>query len=146
MVEIDSGFIAAAQLNPPLQMMCIQTPFFLLTLAIASTTKHGEVEHGRQEDEQEEDELGLKSVRVKTEPTVAEEDGTKSAFTIAEEYERSQLPDLLRVYYTRIFPYDKYFRWLQYGEWSCNAEFPLLESVHPPPSPTLLRQSRHLQP
>lgn len=73
------------------------------------------MEHGRQEDEQEEDELGLKSVRVKTEPTVAEEDGTKSAFTIAEEYERSQLPDLLRVYYTRIFPYDKYFRWLQYG-------------------------------
>ena len=65
--------------------------------------------------EQGGEELGLKSKRVKTEATGEEEDAPKSVFTIAEEYERSQLPDLLRVYYTRIFPYDKYFRWLQYG-------------------------------
>lgn len=30
-------------------------------------------------------------------------------------YDRSQLPDLLRVYYTWLFPYDRYFEWLQYG-------------------------------
>jgi hypothetical protein len=40
---------------------------------------------------------------------------TFSAVTIPEQYERSQLPDLLRVYYTWLFPYDKYFQWLQYG-------------------------------
>ena len=32
------------------------------------------------------------------------------------QYDRSQLPDLLRVYYTWLFPYDKYFDWLQYGK------------------------------
>ena len=31
-------------------------------------------------------------------------------------YNRSELPDLLRVYYKWLFPYDKYFEWLQYGE------------------------------
>ena len=31
-------------------------------------------------------------------------------------YNRSQLPDLLKVYYRWLFPYDKYFEWLQYGE------------------------------
>ena len=31
-------------------------------------------------------------------------------------YERSQLPELLRVYYMWLFPYDKYHEWLQYGE------------------------------
>ncbi len=31
-------------------------------------------------------------------------------------YDRSQLPNLLRVYYTWLFPYDKYFEWLQYGK------------------------------
>ena len=38
--------------------------------------------------------------------------------TVAEtdQYDRSQLPNFLRVYYTWIFPYDKYFEWLQYGE------------------------------
>ena len=34
------------------------------------------------------------------------------------QYDRSQLPDLLRVYYTWLFPYDKYFDWLQYGKGS----------------------------
>ena len=33
-------------------------------------------------------------------------------------YNRSQLPELLRVYYKWLFPYDKYFEWLQYGEQS----------------------------
>ena len=32
------------------------------------------------------------------------------------EYDRSELPELLRIYYSRLFPYDKYFEWLQYGE------------------------------
>ena len=32
------------------------------------------------------------------------------------QYDRSQLPDLLRVYYTWLFPFDKYFDWLQYGK------------------------------
>ena len=31
-------------------------------------------------------------------------------------YNRSELPELLMVYYKWLFPYDKYFEWLQYGE------------------------------
>ena len=31
------------------------------------------------------------------------------------QYQRSRLPELLRVYYARLFPYDKYHEWLQYG-------------------------------
>lgn len=31
-------------------------------------------------------------------------------------YDRSDLPNLLRIYYTWLFPYDKYFQWLQYGK------------------------------
>ena len=31
-------------------------------------------------------------------------------------YDRSQLPHLLKIYYKSLFPYDKYFDWLQYGE------------------------------
>lgn len=34
----------------------------------------------------------------------------------APEYDRAMLPDLLRVYYRWLFPYDKYFTWLQYGD------------------------------
>ena len=30
-------------------------------------------------------------------------------------YNRAELPDLLRTYYARLFPYDKYCQWLQYG-------------------------------
>ena len=30
-------------------------------------------------------------------------------------YERSHLPDLLRVYYRWLFPFDHYFKWLCYG-------------------------------
>ena len=33
-------------------------------------------------------------------------------------YNRSQLPELLKVYYRWLFPYDKYFEWLQYGKQS----------------------------
>lgn len=32
------------------------------------------------------------------------------------EYDKSELPELLRIYYGKLFPYDKYFDWLQYGE------------------------------
>ncbi len=31
-------------------------------------------------------------------------------------YDRSQLPHLLKIYYKSLFPYDKYWEWLQYGE------------------------------
>lgn len=34
----------------------------------------------------------------------------------AAEYDRAELPDLLRIYYSRLFPYDKYYDWLEYGE------------------------------
>ena len=37
----------------------------------------------------------------------------------APEYDRAMLPDLLRVYYRWLFPYDKYFSWLQYGVSVC---------------------------
>ena len=33
-------------------------------------------------------------------------------------YNRSQLPGLLKVYCRWLFPYDKYFEWLQYGKQS----------------------------
>ena len=32
------------------------------------------------------------------------------------EYDHSQLPDLLRVYYRWLFPFQEYFKWLCYGE------------------------------
>ena len=38
-------------------------------------------------------------------------------------YNRSELPDLLRVYYKWLFPYDKYFEWLQCGERSRTVNF-----------------------
>jgi len=34
----------------------------------------------------------------------------------SDEYDRSQLPHLLKIYYKSLFPYDKYFEWLQYGK------------------------------
>ena len=43
-------------------------------------------------------------------------------------YNRSQLPELLRVYYKWLFPYDKYFEWLQYGKQS--AVFSCIPSVY----------------
>ena len=38
-------------------------------------------------------------------------------------YNRSELPELLKVYYKWLFPYDKYFEWLQYGEQSTCCGF-----------------------
>ena len=32
------------------------------------------------------------------------------------DYDRAELPELLRIYYSRLFPYDKYHEWLEYGE------------------------------
>ena len=49
----------------------------------------------------------------KREPSGCEE----SAISL--EYDRSQLPDLLKIYYRWLFPYDKYFDWLQYGVCVC---------------------------
>ena len=43
---------------------------------------------------------------------VGEDDGS----AISREYDRSQLPELLKIYYRWLFPYDKYFDWLQYGK------------------------------
>ena len=45
-----------------------------------------------------------------------EEGGSYGESAISREYDRSQLPELLRIYYRWLFPYDKYFEWLQYGE------------------------------
>ena len=44
------------------------------------------------------------------------EGGSYGESAISREYDRSQLPELLRIYYRWLFPYDKYFEWLQYGE------------------------------
>lgn len=60
-------------------------------------------------------------MEVKEEPTEEgenEEDMDEpgcSSLATSDQYDRSQLPDLLRVYYTWLFPYDKYFDWLHYG-------------------------------
>ena len=45
------------------------------------------------------------------------ETGSCEGSAISLEYDRSQLPDLLKIYYRWLFPYDKYFDWLQYGKW-----------------------------
>ncbi len=37
-------------------------------------------------------------------------------------YDRSQLPHLLKIYYKSLFPYDKYWEWLHYGEQGANTE------------------------
>ena len=47
---------------------------------------------------------------------VKEEPVTTQAVNGGNDYDRSELPELLRIYYSRLFPYDKYFEWLQYGE------------------------------
>lgn len=61
----------------------------------------------------------MESKRVKREPVedVGEEDmeAEPSCNTVSATYDRSQLPDLLRVYYTWLFPYDKFYNWLHYG-------------------------------
>ena len=44
------------------------------------------------------------------------ETGSCEGSAISLEYDRSQLPDLLKIYYRWLFPYDKYFDWLQYGK------------------------------
>ena len=38
-----------------------------------------------------------------------------SEATAVQGYDPSQLRELLQVYYTWLFPYDRYFQWLQYG-------------------------------
>lgn len=51
-----------------------------------------------------------------TEDAVKEEPMEAQAYVSEVDYDRSELPELLKIYYSRIFPYDKYFDWLQYGE------------------------------
>ena len=57
---------------------------------------------------------------VKEEPGIEsfikEEDASENV------YDRSQLPHLLKIYYKSLFPYDKYFEWLQYGRHSSSYE------------------------
>ncbi len=36
--------------------------------------------------------------------------------------DRSQLPHLLKIYYKSLFPYDKYWEWLHYGEQGASTE------------------------
>ncbi len=40
---------------------------------------------------------------------------TKSC-TFSREYDREMLSDLLRIYYSRLFPYKKFYEWLAYGK------------------------------
>jgi hypothetical protein len=58
------------------------------------------------------DELG-EAMAMETEEG---EGGSYGESAISREYDRSQLPELLKIYYRWLFPYDKYFEWLQYGE------------------------------
>lgn len=54
---------------------------------------------------------------VKTEDDVTTEESMDVQICAnGAEYDRSELPELLRIYYSKLFPYDKYFDWLQYGE------------------------------
>lgn len=41
-------------------------------------------------------------------------EATTSVFSA--EYDRFQLPDLLKIYYMWLFPYQKYYEWLCYGK------------------------------
>ena len=42
-----------------------------------------------------------------------------SIFKMSTEYKSSELPELLKQYYAWLFPYDKYYDWLSYGEGVC---------------------------
>ena len=55
----------------------------------------------------------------------------------APEYDRAMLPDLLRVYYRWLFPYDKYFAWLQYGVSVCVSSYMCVLSLYIPTSYSL---------
>ena len=47
-------------------------------------------------------------------------------------YERSLLPQYLKVYYKWLFPYDKYFEWLEYGELKGVVDkFIIVHTSHP---------------
>lgn len=46
-------------------------------------------------------------------------EATTSVFSA--EYDRSQLPDLLKIYYMWLFPYQKYYEWLCYGKRECGV-------------------------
>ena len=35
---------------------------------------------------------------------------------VVEAYDPSQLPEFLKQYYVWLFPFDKYYEWLSYGE------------------------------
>lgn len=56
------------------------------------------------------------SAKVKAEDVTTQECMDVQICANGAEYDRSELPELLRIYYSRLFPYDKYFDWLQYGE------------------------------
>ena len=51
-----------------------------------------------------------------TELAVKEEPMEAAVVANGADYDRAELPELLRIYYSRIFPYDKYHDWLEYGE------------------------------
>ena len=53
-------------------------------------------------------------MEIKEEPMEATAEATTSVFSA--EYDRSQLPDLLKIYYMWLFPYQKYYEWLCYGK------------------------------
>lgn len=47
---------------------------------------------------------------------VIEEPTTAIECANGDDYDRAELPELLRIYYSRVFPYDKYYDWLEYGK------------------------------
>lgn len=47
---------------------------------------------------------------------VIEEPTTAIECANGDDYDRAELPELLRIYYSRVFPYDKYYDWLEYGD------------------------------
>lgn len=44
----------------------------------------------------------------------------KAESSISGDYSRSDLPDLLHIYYKRLFPYGPFYRWLSYGNGKSN--------------------------
>ena len=56
-------------------------------------------------------------------------DTSNEACTFSEKYNREQLPDLLVVYYQRIFPFQKYYDWLFYGRRAEGTPFELIGCI-----------------
>lgn len=58
------------------------------------------------------------NVRIKVEEAEEEKGIEQSRAVFGSVYDRSQLPDLLKVYYRWLFPFKEYFKWLCYGKFT----------------------------